>query len=85
MTIVAQYELAEELFADGCQNSKIAACYIYSSNQRIAPAWTQQYPVIRGVFSDMNSLYDQLASDLQSTNQALPLTDEVSCHRLIDS
>ena len=83
VTLVARYDLAEQYFSRGYPTTDINAAYLYTSGVNVASARTHQHPVIRGVFYDLNLLYDQFMSDSKKDVEALTLTNDVSCHRLI--
>jgi hypothetical protein len=69
--LLSSCSFAEQLFAYE-HVAKIFVAYLYSNQSGIFSKWTNAFPVIRGVYSDLNSLFKQLDFDITTNIELLP-------------
>ncbi len=70
--LFSTYSLAEQLFAYE-HVSKISAAYLYSNENEIFSKWISSFPMIRGIYSNSDLLFEQFHSDITTNSELLPL------------
>jgi RNAse (barnase) inhibitor barstar len=69
--LISSYHLAEQLFAYE-HVSKIFAAYLYSNQNEIFSKWINNFPVIRGIHKNLDTLFEQIDSDITTNIELLP-------------
>jgi len=69
--LFSKYSLAEQLFAYE-HVSKISVAYLYSNQNEISSKWISSFPMIRGIYSNSDLLFEQFHSDITTNSELLP-------------
>jgi hypothetical protein len=69
--LFSTYSLAEQLFAYE-HVSKIYVAYLYSNQNEIFSKWISSFPMIRGIYTNSDLLFEQFHSDITTNSELLP-------------
>ena len=69
--LLSSYSLAEQLFTYE-HISKIYAAYLYSNQNEMFPRWANNYSVIRGIYKNFDTLFEQFNFDRTTNIELLP-------------
>ncbi|CAF3560993.1 unnamed protein product [Adineta steineri] len=67
--------LAEQLFAYE-HVSKIYAAYLSFNQNEIYPTWINNFPIIRGIYQNFDSLYEQFSYDITTNIELVPFHNQ---------
>jgi hypothetical protein len=69
--LFSSYSLAEQLFTYD-HTSKIYVVYLYSNQNEIFSKWINNFPIIRGIYKNFDSLFEQFDFDITTNIELLP-------------
>jgi len=69
--LFSSYYLAEQLFTYN-HISKIYVAYLYVNQNEIFSKWINSFPVIRGIYKNFDSLFEQFDFDITTDIELLP-------------
>ncbi len=69
--LFSSYYLAEQLFTYN-HLSKIYVAYLYVNQNEIFSKWINSFPVIRGIYKNFDSLFEQFDFDITTNIELLP-------------
>jgi len=69
--LFSSYYLAEQLFTYN-HISKIYVAYLYVNQNEIFSKWINSFPVIRGIYKNFDSLFEQFDFDITTNIELLP-------------
>lgn len=69
--LFSSYYLAEQLFTYN-HLSKIYVAYLYSNENEIFSTWINTYPIIRGIYQNLDSLFEQFDIDITTNMELAP-------------
>lgn len=80
--LVSTYSLAAQLFTYD-HATKISAAYIYTTHDEFYDKWAQKFPAIRGIYKDLDRLYEQFTTDLTKNVDLAETAEPKKVSRLI--
>ncbi|CAF0772370.1 unnamed protein product [Rotaria sp. Silwood1] len=77
--LISSYYSAEQLFAYE-HVSNIHVAYLYSNENGRPPRWINVFPRIRGIYKNLDSLFEQFSFDITTNIELLPFQHQQKAH-----
>jgi hypothetical protein len=83
--IIVSGSLGQQIISHIHSNKKIDSIYVFCADKQKHEKWALSYPIIKGVYTNINLIYAQLVKDTKRVEQNLIGFDVVKLHNTTDS
>jgi hypothetical protein len=83
--VIVSGNLGQQIISHIHSEKKIDSIYVFCGDKPRHEKWASSYPIIKGVFTDVNLIYTQLVSDTKRVEQNLIGIDVVKLHYTTNS